>query len=202
MDRDALSDVNAGPAPVESDHDERAPGCSLGAQQNESDTMENVIQLTPSWMLTTEHPSSHDGIPVLVNRTTGEAYGPHDVVRAYASPGLAPAAHFVVRIVKTKHFTDDEKVAVGNYLRQWPEGPQLDTELIHKHDFQFIRAAIEELVNEYGHPDDIPLGALAQKGVEPSVAEKCEALLSSEDFPEDHGEAVAKWLRVIGEFSE
>jgi hypothetical protein len=165
--------------------------------------MQDAIQLTPSWILTTEHPSSHHGIPVLVDEGTGDAYGPKDIVQAYLSHGLTPAAHFVARIVKTKQLTSAEQTAVSHYLQQWPKGPQLATaELIPKSDLCSITTAVCELVNEHGYPDDIPIGALAQKGVEPRVAEKCEALLRSEDFPEDSGQAVAKWLRLIGEFSE
>ncbi len=43
------------------------------------------IQLTPSYELTNEHSASSYGRPVLVNRGSGEAYGPGDIVRAYPS---------------------------------------------------------------------------------------------------------------------
>jgi hypothetical protein len=38
--------------------------------------------LAPSWDLTTEHAASSYGQPVLVNRGTGEAFGPGDILAA------------------------------------------------------------------------------------------------------------------------
>lgn len=73
--------------------------------------------------------------------------------------------------------------------------------LIPRADHELIVPAIKRLVEKHGHPDEIPMGALAAEGVPPATAEKCEALLTSEQFPADVGPAVAKWLRLIGEFS-
>jgi hypothetical protein len=84
------------------------------------------IQLTPSLVLTDERAECRYGIPVLVQNDT--AYGPGDVFKAYASWGFQPAAHTVLRAFKTKQpcpFSDEEVEAVRNYLRQWPDGPQL-----------------------------------------------------------------------------
>jgi hypothetical protein len=64
-----------------------------------------------------------------------------------------------------------------------------------------ILPAVKKLVERHGHPDEIPMGALAAEGVPPVTAEKCEALLTSEQFSAEAGQAVAKWLRLIGEFS-
>jgi len=63
-----------------------------------------------------------------------------------------------------------------------------------------IAAAIHEAVNEYGHPDDIPLHSLT--GVDRATAEKCFALLTSEELPPKPSAAVAKWIRMIGDSSE
>ena len=49
------------------------------------------LQLTPSWLLTTDHTASSDGIPVLVRRSTNEAYGPGDILQAYRGWGFQPA---------------------------------------------------------------------------------------------------------------
>ena len=43
--------------------------------------------------LTNEHAASSRGIPVLVDRSTGEAYGPHDILQWGES-----AAQFVLRL--------------------------------------------------------------------------------------------------------
>lgn len=74
--------------------------------------------------------------------------------------------------------------------------------LIPREEIPLIAEAIRSLVEKHGHPDEIPIGSLAECGIDAEVAEKCEALLTSEMFPEDCGAAVAKWLRLIGEFSE
>jgi hypothetical protein len=74
--------------------------------------------------------------------------------------------------------------------------------MIDRNQIQMVEKAVTKLVKEFGHPDEIPMGALAKEGIDPSTAEQCEALLTSEDFPEDSMRAVAKWMRLIGEFSE
>ena len=68
-------------------------------------------------------------------------------------------------------------------------------------DLALIAPAIDRLVKRYGHPDVIPIGQLAMEGVPPSTAQKCEALLTSELFPERADQAVAKWLRLIEDCS-
>jgi len=77
----------------------------------------------------------------------------------------------------------------------------MQTELIPSADMARILPAIKKLIEQHGHPDEIPMGALAAEGVPPSTAKKCEALLTSEQFPAEAGPAVAKWLRLIGKFS-
>lgn len=73
--------------------------------------------------------------------------------------------------------------------------------LIPKKDIDKISEAIRAAVNKHGHPDDIPITALTEAGIEQETADKCFALLTSEDFPSNPGQATAKWLRLIGEFS-
>ncbi len=53
------------------------------------------VTLTLTWELSTEHPASTYGQPVLVNRDTGEAYGPSDVVQVYGPMGRMVAAKAV-----------------------------------------------------------------------------------------------------------
>ena len=87
------------------------------------------IQLTPSLVLTDERAESRYGIPVLVNRQDdATAYGPADVFQAYPSWGFQPAAHTVIRAFKCHQpcpFNAEEVDAIRNFLRQWPDGPQL-----------------------------------------------------------------------------
>lgn len=57
--------------------------------------------LTGTWELTTENTASSYGQPVLLNRTTGETFGPADVLNVYPSWGHMPAAAAVERMMKT-----------------------------------------------------------------------------------------------------
>jgi hypothetical protein len=57
-----------------------------------------LIQLSPSWILTTVHSASSYGRPVLVNKHTSKAFGPGDVVRAFPSWALMPARQAVLRM--------------------------------------------------------------------------------------------------------
>ena len=76
------------------------------------------ILLSPVWVLTDEHSASNEGIPVLANRETGEAYGPADTVRAYPSHDLVPAARVVDRLLggKKQELTEEEKVFVRAFF--------------------------------------------------------------------------------------
>ncbi len=78
--------------------------------------------LAPSWELSTEHAASRDGQPVLVNRTTGEAFGPADVLEAYASWGFLPASRVVARLARIKHLDADGEALVRRFLRRPPQG--------------------------------------------------------------------------------
>ncbi len=72
--------------------------------------VENVtVQLTPGYVLTTEHKRSVFGLPVLVNLRTGQAYMPTEVLVAYASLGSMQARDVVRMMVKGKKFSDKEK---------------------------------------------------------------------------------------------
>ncbi len=66
------------------------------------------VSLTPSWELSNEHAANPYGMPVLVNRHTGEGYGPADILTAYPSWAPMTAANAVRRMVHAKEFTWDE----------------------------------------------------------------------------------------------
>jgi len=80
------------------------------------------IQLTPSLVLTDERAESRYGIPLLVNKQDdATAYGPADIIDVYHQ--VQPAAHLAHRF--GKRLKGEEREAVANFLRQWPDGPQL-----------------------------------------------------------------------------
>lgn len=59
------------------------------------------VNLSGSWDLSTDHAASSYGQPVLVNRATGTAFGPGDILKPYPSWGFMPAAEAVRRLSKT-----------------------------------------------------------------------------------------------------
>jgi hypothetical protein len=46
------------------------------------------VNLSPTWILSTDHAASSHGQPVLVNLSTDEAFGPRDIVRLSTSEPL------------------------------------------------------------------------------------------------------------------
>ena len=75
------------------------------------------IQLSPSWVLTTDHSASSYNQPVLVNRADGEAYGPGDLIQAYDSWEILPASAVVLRLAEAREWDEDEKEFVWSFLR-------------------------------------------------------------------------------------
>ena len=71
-----------------------------------------TVTLSPPWSLSDTHATTSFGRPVLVNRETGEAYGPMDVVQLYPSnePMLAKTA--VMYLARTLRLTAGERQAV------------------------------------------------------------------------------------------
>ena len=74
------------------------------------------ITLAPSWILTTDHAASSYGQPVLVHRSTGEAYGPGDILVPYPSWGYMPAGAAVARFAKRKHLDADGAALVEKFV--------------------------------------------------------------------------------------
>lgn len=68
-----------------------------------------------SWELTTDHTASSYGQPVLVNRTTKDAYGAGDIVQAYPSWGFTLAADAVRRMAATAELTPDQTNIVNRF---------------------------------------------------------------------------------------
>ena len=73
--------------------------------------------------LTTESVSSHYGIPVLLHRQSGQCYRPADVLKPLPNAHLLIAATFVLR--HSRKLEGEDRTAAKNFLRQWPDGPQL-----------------------------------------------------------------------------
>jgi hypothetical protein len=72
--------------------------------------------LSSSWKLSTEHAASCHGQPVLVNRRTGEAFGPGDVVTLSPSHGDTLATDGVRRLAKTAHLTVKGRALVARFV--------------------------------------------------------------------------------------
>jgi len=82
-----------------------------------------TANLTALFQLTTEHPKSHYGIPVLLHRQSGDIYGAADVIKPLPNAHLLTAAAFVLR--HSRKLSGEDRVAAKNFLRQWPDGPQM-----------------------------------------------------------------------------
>ena len=74
--------------------------------------------------------------------------------------------------------------------------------LIPRSELPAVLTALEKAMDDYGHPDAVPAECFTGEGVTSATAEKCLALLESDDIPLDPTEAFATWSRLIGEFSE
>ncbi len=72
--------------------------------------------LAPSWILTTNHAASSNGQPVLVRRSTGETYGPGDIVQVYPAWGLLRAAKAVVRLATLKRLDAEGETLVAKFV--------------------------------------------------------------------------------------
>ena len=72
--------------------------------------------LTPSWELTTEHAAASDARPVLVNRTTGEAFGPGALVRLSECKALIPAALVVRRLAQAADLDEQARALVARFM--------------------------------------------------------------------------------------
>ncbi len=74
------------------------------------------VILSPSYELSTEHAASRYGQPVLVHRSTGEAYGPGDILKAYANYDWMPASRVVQRLAKAVHLTAEGQALVDRFV--------------------------------------------------------------------------------------
>jgi len=73
------------------------------------------VSLTPSWELSSKHAVGCWETPVLVNRHTGEEYGPADILTAYPSWGPMTAANAVLRMAHARELTGDEHEFVESF---------------------------------------------------------------------------------------
>lgn len=74
------------------------------------------IQLTPSYILTNEHSASSYGQPVLVNRGSGAAYGPGDILQPYPSWGYIPATRAVERMTASCNLNEEQQAFVAKFV--------------------------------------------------------------------------------------
>jgi hypothetical protein len=80
--------------------------------------MKAVLSVT--WELSTEHPASTYGQPVLVNRDTGGAYGPSDIVQIYEYLGPMVAARAVRRLARAAELTVAQQALVAQFVGSIP----------------------------------------------------------------------------------
>jgi hypothetical protein len=74
------------------------------------------LHLTPSWTLSDEHATSSYGKPVLVDRETGEAYGPGDIVQILPGGGYIPGYIAVRAFTEGESFSAEELAFIDLFL--------------------------------------------------------------------------------------
>jgi hypothetical protein len=67
------------------------------------------VKLTATYFLTTDHAKSRSGQPVLLNRTTAQAFLPSDAFVAYESWQKMPAAQVVAKMTSWRDFSNEER---------------------------------------------------------------------------------------------
>lgn len=73
------------------------------------------VNLSGTWELSTDHAASSYGQPVLVNRATGEAFGPADIVKPYPSYSFMPGTQAVRRLAKTVKLDAESQRLVAKF---------------------------------------------------------------------------------------
>lgn len=73
------------------------------------------LTLSPSFELTDDHASSSYGQPVLVNRRSGEAYGPADLLQAYSSSLMQSASEAAARMASMTKWTYEEQKFIDRF---------------------------------------------------------------------------------------
>jgi hypothetical protein len=74
------------------------------------------VTLSPSWELSTEHAASQRDQPVLVKRSTKEAFRPRDMVRVYPAWGFLPAAQAVARLATLTRLDPEAQALVTRFV--------------------------------------------------------------------------------------
>jgi hypothetical protein len=75
------------------------------------------VALTASWELSNEYSASSSEHTMLVNRTTGEGYGPEDLIRVYREWPIYPARVAVDHMLRTnKKLTDTERQFAERFI--------------------------------------------------------------------------------------
>ncbi len=89
----------------------------------------NTLKIDENCELTTNHPESHNGVPVLHLYANGKGFGPSQKQypeKFNAIFGDKRAAHTVYSWAINHELDSETREFVKSYLGLWPEGPQLD----------------------------------------------------------------------------
>ena len=68
---------------------------------------------------------------------------------------------------------------------------------IPKDELPHLIEVFGNLVREYGHPGEVPIEALLEQGIEPSIARAATVLGRTEDISSDPGAALATWRLLL-----
>ena len=78
------------------------------------------VILSPSWELSTEHPACTFGQPVLVNRDTGQAYSPGNIVQVNERMGSMLALLAVRKLAQAAELDTAQQELVARFAGTVP----------------------------------------------------------------------------------
>lgn len=150
-------------------------------------------------ILTTASPASHYGIPVLqidADDVSGD-FGPGDLLGEL--PNIFPAANIVAAWGRAPERTNEEREIAARYLRQWPEGPQVETPaaMLGRLGGQVTgisKSAAAVARNARRKADGKPEGGRPVTGRAAKATERLAALKDA--APEKRAQALDAWLQV------
>lgn len=81
------------------------------------------LEIMPGYALTTDHSASSYGLPVLVKKDTGEAFGPNDILQWFPSWQLEPVKKSLRRAIKIYRqvhgdLTQEQSDLISDFLSQ------------------------------------------------------------------------------------
>lgn len=155
--------------------------------------------LSSNWKLATEQQHFSYGQIMLINCQTGEAFRPHDIVRADSSHDSASAADVVRTLAKTANLNDDAKFLVELFLSQRTRsGPMDESELSDAARARLPKFLIGDSADQRTFVVHLHRPRFLAEVVEPDGEEI--TVLDWYDDPPSNAGLLARLMREAGDF--